>query len=140
MDRDVVTEKLESLRRCIKRIEDKRPESLELFVDDLDIQDIIVLNLTRAIQTCVDIGAHLIANSEAKPPATMGETFDILATVGVIDTATALKMKKAVGFRNLAVHGYGKINFSIVYSIITEQIEDFQQFARFITTALNDKE
>lgn len=137
MDRDVITEKLESLRRCIKRIEDKRPDSLEILNNDIDLQDIIVLNLTRAIQTCVDIGAHIIAGSEEKPPATMGETFDTLATMGIIDIASAERMRKAVGFRNIAVHGYDEIDFAIVYSIITKQIDDFQAFARFITVSLS---
>ena len=136
MDRNVVTEKLESLRRCLRRIEDKCPQNVDVLNNDIDLQDIIVLNLTRAIQTCVDIGSHIIAVSEEKPPATMGETFDILTTMGIIDTDTAIKMKKAVGFRNLAVHGYGKIDFAIVYAIITKQIDDFKRFARLIATTL----
>ncbi len=139
MDRDVITEKLESLRRCFKRIGNKCPENLETLNNDIDLQDIIVLNLTRAIQTCVDIGAHIIAGSEEKPPATMGETFDRLASMGIIDTETATRMRKSVGFRNIAVHGYDEIDFAIVYSIITKQMDDFQKFARFIAIALSDK-
>ncbi|MEE9303840.1 MAG: DUF86 domain-containing protein [Thiotrichaceae bacterium] len=139
MDRDVITEKLESLRRCIKRIEDKRPENLALLNSNIDLQDIIVLNLTRAIQTCVDIGAHIIAGSEENPPATMGETFDTLAAMGIIDSETSTRMRKAVGFRNIAVHGYDEIDFAIVYSIITKQMIDFQQFAKSITTTLTQK-
>ncbi len=45
MDRKVVAEKLESLRRCVERIEKKRPSSLEIMLNDIDTQDIIVLNL-----------------------------------------------------------------------------------------------
>jgi uncharacterized protein YutE (UPF0331/DUF86 family) len=33
---------------------------------------------------------------------------------------------KAVGFRNLAVHEYDKINWNIVYRIMTERITDFK--------------
>lgn len=50
MDRDVVLKKLESLRRCIKRIQDKTPQAYEELVDDYDLQDIITINLERAVQ------------------------------------------------------------------------------------------
>lgn len=50
MDQLILAEKLESLRRCITRIEDKKPSSVELLVQDPDRQDILVLNLTRAVQ------------------------------------------------------------------------------------------
>ncbi|MEE9343478.1 MAG: DUF86 domain-containing protein, partial [Gammaproteobacteria bacterium] len=55
----------------------------------------------------------------------MGEVFDTLCDLNIINQQTASNMKRAVGFRNIAVHGYNKIDFTIVYSIITEQIQDF---------------
>ena len=106
MDRQIVNEKLESLRRCIGRIESKKPETVELLLNDADLQDIIVLNLTRAVQLCVDIGVHIIASSDERPPTTMGSTFDILQSLNIIDSSLASSMKRAVGFRNIAVHGY----------------------------------
>ena len=71
MDEVIVREKLESLRRCILRVQDKTPPSPEGLADDLDVKDIVVLNLTRAIQLCVDIGNHLICGMDAAAPATM---------------------------------------------------------------------
>lgn len=43
MARDVLTEKLESLKRCVKRIEDRRAGSAEEQEGDLDRQDILAL-------------------------------------------------------------------------------------------------
>jgi len=42
---DVVRCKLESLCRCIGRIEAKRPETVKILKTDYDVQDIISLNL-----------------------------------------------------------------------------------------------
>ena len=61
MDRLVIDQKLESLRRYLRRIEEKRPPDAAVLKADADLQDIIAMNLTRAVQVCVDIGAHLIA-------------------------------------------------------------------------------
>ncbi len=61
MDHDIILRKLDSLARCVNRIEQKRPEKLEELVANIDLQDILSINLGRAIQVSVDIGAHLMA-------------------------------------------------------------------------------
>jgi len=59
VDRAVLSEKLESLRRCVARIETKRVASAGALARDVDAQDIVALNLTRAVQLCVDIAAGM---------------------------------------------------------------------------------
>ena len=132
MDKDVVLNKLESLRHCLQRVQDKTPASIDSLVEDYDLQDIIVLNLERAIQTCVDIGLHIISDLEVPIPETMAQTFDVLKKAECLDAATAERMVKAVGFRNTAVHAYQEIDWDIVYCIITEHLDDFRAFARQI--------
>lgn len=39
----------------------------------------MTLNLSRAVQLCVDIGAHIVSGLQVPPPDTMGQTFDLLA-------------------------------------------------------------
>lgn len=38
--------------------------------------------------------------------------------------------RKAVGFRNLAVHSYDSIDWALVLSIATEHLDDFKAFAK----------
>lgn len=97
MDREVVEQKLESLRRCLLRMEAKCPTEAATLVADLDLQDIVSLNLSRAVQISVDIGAHLIAGMEVPPPDTMGQTFDLLAQKGVLSNELAGSLKKSGG-------------------------------------------
>ncbi len=47
MDRRLIEEKLESLRRCVNRIEDRRAASAEALAGDPDVQDIVTLHLTH---------------------------------------------------------------------------------------------
>lgn len=130
MDREIVEQKLESLRRCLLRIETKCPSDADTLASDIDLQDIIALNLSRAVQISVDIGAHLIAGMEVPPPGTMGQTFDLLAQEGVLKNELAGCLKKAVGFRNIAVHNYESINWNIVHSIVKHHLADFSEFAK----------
>lgn len=129
---DVVRRKLESLRRCIGRIEQKRPEAVEILKTDYDIQDIISLNLERAIQLSVDIGSYLLAESDQTPPNTMGEIFSELAIAGFISEELAIKLRKAVGFRNISVHEYQNVDWDIVFSIINRNLDDFKDFMRAV--------
>ncbi len=133
MDRAVVDQKLESLRRCILRIESKATPTAEGLASDFDLQDIISLNLSRAVQLTVDIGAHLISELNLPAPDTMGQTFDLLERAGLIDAALAMRMRKAVGFRNIATHNYDQINWDIVHNIVKYHLDDFAAFARVIT-------
>ena len=137
MDREVIEQKLESLRRCVQRIRDKAPFDAEKLAQDYDLQDIISLNLSRAVQLCVDIGAHCLADRNVKAPDTMGETFDALTAEKLIDSDLAGKLKKAVGFRNIAVHNYEEIDWAIVYAITTSHLDDFKKFAQAISTTLD---
>lgn len=140
MDRQVVEQKLEALRRCIARVRQKTPTTAEALASDPDAQDVVTLNLTRAVQLCVDIGAHAIAGSDQPAPDTMGETFDVLADMELIAADLALRMKKAVGFRNIAIHNYEAIDWQITHLIASRHIEDFSAFAVAIVNYLEKHE
>lgn len=139
MDRDLVETKLESLRRCVDRIAGKTPASVDQLVQDPDVQDIIALNLQRAVQLSVDIASHLIAETDAVPPSTMAENFAILQKLQIINPALAERLMKAVGFRNIAVHTYQAINWNVVYQICTHHLEDFRQLAKAVNHHLRGK-
>lgn len=133
MDKEVISAKLESLRRCIRRIEDKTPETAEILLKDNDLQDIICINLERAVQISVDLASHIIAESDLPAAGSMGESFDKLLRLDLITAELAARMKKAVGFRNIAVHAYQEINWKIVYAIITSHLSDFVDYAKAIS-------
>ncbi len=128
----VVHEKLESLRRCLERIRQRRPETAQALKEDVDIQDILSVNLTRAVQLCVDIASHMLVTTNEPPPETMGQSFDRLASAGVIPQPVADRMKAAVGFRNIAIHSYQDIDWEIVFAIVTRHLDDFENFARAV--------
>ncbi|MFP4182016.1 MAG: type VII toxin-antitoxin system HepT family RNase toxin [Thiohalospira sp.] len=137
MDRRVVEQKLESLRYCIQRVAQRCPATPGELHQDADTQDILALNLSRAVQQCVDIGAHLLASLELQPPNTMGETFDRLTEANIIEEPLADRLKKAVGFRNIAVHNYERIDWEIVHSICSRHLDDFRNFARIVYDRLS---
>ena len=96
MDRSLVEAKLESLRRCVERIAAKTPLAADQLAQNPDLQDIIALNLQRAVQLSVDLASHLIAETDARPPSTMAENFKVLKSLQLINPALTERMTKAV--------------------------------------------
>lgn len=130
MDRAIVEDKLESLRRCLARVQARCPASLEALQQDVDAQDIISVNLTRAVQLAVDLATHLISGRDLPPPPTMGESFVQLAEAGLIPNELAQRLKAAVGFRNISVHTYRKMDWAVVHAICTKHLGDFEELSR----------
>ncbi len=128
----VLQRKLDSLHRCIQRVEEKCPASAEMLEHDPDLQDIVVLNLNRAVQLCVDMATHLLPSTGEPVPETMSEAFRKMARLHMLDADVAERLCKAVGFRNIAVHSYDTINWAIVHAIATRHRDDFRAFAKAV--------
>ena len=136
MDRLILAEKLESLRRCVARIEQRRVDTAETLAADVDAQDILALNLTRAVQLCVDAAVHVLADTEHPAPATMGEAFELVARERLISDDLATRLRAAVGFRNLAVHADHRIDWAIVHRLTYDGVEDLRAFAECLDRLL----
>ena len=136
MDSDVIAAKLESLRRCVERVRSRTPESAAELISDYDAQDIICLNLERAVQACVDIAAHILSDGECPMPESMAGTFDALERQGTLTRDLAERMRRAVGFRNISVHAYQALDWEIVFAIATGRLGDFVEFGRAVEAAL----
>lgn len=136
MDREVVEQKLESLRRCVQRVAAKCPADADTLAREVDLQDIVTLNLSRAVQMCVDVGAHMIASTETAAPSTMGQTFELLSQKGILPEALASRLQRAVGFRNIVIHNYEAIDWQVVHALARTHLDDFASFARAVVEYL----
>ena len=132
MDTGVIKTKLVSLQRCMERIRQKTPANAQQLAEDFDLQDILILNLQRAVQISIDIATSILADSPAVP-STMAEAFLLLHRQGVLSEAVARKLAKSVGLRNIAVHEYTSLDWNVVYAVAHTYIEDFAEFGREIS-------
>lgn len=127
VDRDVVFEKVGQIQKCLKRIVEKT-QGNEKLLEDIDIQDIFVLNLQRAIQTCIDLAAHVISDEGLGLPDDLRSNFILLEKAGIIDTTLSQALQKMVGFRNIAVHEYSLIDVAILKSILLSHLKELEFF------------
>ena len=132
MDLRVINQKLESLRNCISRLETKIPSTAEILSSDFDIQDIISVNIERAVQVSLDIAAHIGSEFDDIREFSAAGTFLDLAKHKVISEDLGRRLARTAGFRNLLVHRYASIDWTRVFVFITTDLGVFRDFAREI--------
>jgi uncharacterized protein YutE (UPF0331/DUF86 family) len=81
-----------------------------------------------AIEACVDVAQHICATEGWGPPADNGDSIRLLGEHGVCTPELARSMRQAVGFRNVLVHDYIRVNDDIVVGRL-KALGDLDDFA-----------
>ena len=136
LDRRVIEARLMKLEHCIHKLGRYRSLSSDHYLSDEDTQDIVERNFQLAVQVCMDIANYLIARLSLQVPEEEGNIFAILGKAGAIPEALGDEMRGMVGFRNILVHGYLKIDPSEVHRILTTRLGDLEHFAQSIADFL----
>ena len=102
-----------------------------------DIQHLLERRLHIAIEISIDIAAHLAESHRLPGRETAKSVFEILGKRKIISKNIAEKMQKAIGFRNILVHEYGKIDHSQIFRDYKEDLNDLHQFAREVVKFLD---
>jgi uncharacterized protein YutE (UPF0331/DUF86 family) len=122
---DVVLNKAAAIERAVARVREVHAGHDGHVLRDQTRQDSILLNLQRACETAIDLAMHLVRVHRLGVPQESRQAFDLLAEHGAIPRELAERMKKMVGFRNVAVHEYRAIDLEIVVKIIHHRLDDF---------------
>jgi uncharacterized protein YutE (UPF0331/DUF86 family) len=128
---DVILNKTEIIKRCIERVKeeyDGNPKNLENYTK----QDSITLNIQRACEAIIDLGMHIIAERSLGIPQASRDTFEILKDNKIITPEMCERLKAMIGFRNIAIHNYQKLNLKIIQAIIEKDLEDLLYFTDVI--------
>ena len=107
----------------------------EEFVADRRGRDLALFYLFLAIQECIDLAAHWVADEGWAPPDDAGSTFDVLADRGVIQRSVADGLRGATGLRNRIAHGYAMLDYRRVREESREGIRPLRAFLEAVATA-----
>lgn len=127
MVKDILYNKMSIIERCLIRIRevyDENPDNLK----DYTKQDSIVLNIQRAVEATIDIAMYLVSAKKLGIPQNSRDAFEVLGHHNLITNEMLQKLKAMIGFRNIAVHNYQKINLGILQKVIENHLEDFEEF------------
>ena len=126
---DVVLNKAAIIERCVARVRQEYAGDARRLRDDITRQDSIILNLQRACEAAIDLAMHVVRRRRLGVPQETREAFELRHAAGLLDDGLADRMVRMVGFRNVAVHDYRKLDIDIVERIVRDHLDEFLALA-----------
>lgn len=129
-DADIIMAKASTIKRCLNAIEqvNQTKNTMETWM----VEDLIVLNLQRAIQACLDLANHLIAANHWDLPKSASQSMEIIARNNVVPRDMLNSLRSMVGFRNIAVHNYTILEPEIIQSIVKNHLSDIESLVQSV--------
>lgn len=129
---EVLLAKAGTIQRCVQRAREEHAAAGANFEKDYTHQDAAILNVLRACDAAIDLANVVIREEQLGLPQSSSESFELLVRAGVIDLELGRLLCRMVGFRNVAVHEYRKLDLGIADSVIRERLDDLLLFSRLM--------
>ena len=98
------------------------------FVKDVKLRKAIEWSIVSAVGGSINLGRKVIAEKDLRIPENNREVFEILFEAGLISEDLLDKMKKSIGYRNMAIHRYSDLDPAITFGIMKERHFDLESF------------
>ena len=134
VDVNVISRKLAQLSLRIGKVRMHCPADPEDVAENSDEMDLVSFNLFLAVQACLDLATHLIAEESWEPAATAREALERLQERGVISPKTLGALRGAIGLRNVVAHGYSGVDPAQIHAAATTGLGDLERFAQEVST------
>lgn len=124
--------------RAAARLDDAQrllDSARKAFTGDAKSRDLTSFYLFLAIQECIDIAAHWIADAGWPPPDGSAASFDVLADRNVIERSLADGMRAATGLRNRIAHGYADVDHGRLYDEARDGVTTLRHFLAAVAEA-----
>ncbi len=131
----VIASKLDLMARYLGHLRAVVPATLAELEGNWERQKAIERALQVLVEIVVDIADRIIALSSGPPSATGAGSLERLEQLGVV--ANAERYRPMVRFRNLIVHRYEEVDLSILFGIITQHLDNFEEFGREVRSYLD---
>jgi uncharacterized protein YutE (UPF0331/DUF86 family) len=128
VDRVLLAARIAAVRDAVARVSAVLPSTPEAFAADRTAREVVLLNLFVALQECLALATHWLADDGMDVPPTYRDVFLRLGERAVVPAALAARLAAASGFRNLVAHRYGALDWARVYVFASERLDDLATF------------
>ena len=129
-----IEKKIKAVQDRLKRLEQLSGtlSSFDKYQASPDVKDIAERNIQVAIEGCLDIAKIVISSKELPEPKDNKGVFTVLAEAGILSDASLKFLVPMAGTRNVLVHGYDKVEDSVIYGVLKRHLDDFAVFLKEI--------
>lgn len=132
----VVNRKLQKLIGYLDELREMRGITLEDYLADFRHRRVVERLIQLIVDVAVDINTHAIVDAGKPPPADAYSSFIEAAKIGLFPLAFARKLAPSTGERNIIVHDYENIDDRVVFESVTEAVELYQQYVKYVSRHL----
>jgi uncharacterized protein YutE (UPF0331/DUF86 family) len=129
-------QKLEEYLSYLKQLKDEIKSEKE-FSDDFHLHGLAERYLQLSCQAIIDTLNLVIIEKGIKKPEEGHEIIYLLLNESIISQNLYSRLKGLVGFRNILVHEYDKIDHKRVYRYLMERLEDMDVFKQEILNLID---
>lgn len=135
LDRERILAKIDELDGYLKELKQITPASFDEY-KKIEKRRACERLLQVSIESVIDICAMIVIGLRLGLPAEENDLFEKLEQAGIITISTKEIIKRMKAFRNILVHEYGRIDDNIVYEVVHNRLNDFEDFKREILQAI----
>ena len=132
VDRDLVRRRRVALEQYLRELGEVTAVGREAYLADWKAQRATERSLHLAMEVCLDLAEHLIADHRLAAPETAAGAFDVLKEAKLVTPALADALSRMARFRNLLVHDYVRIDAGRVFDIATTDVADLRRFSDIV--------
>jgi uncharacterized protein YutE (UPF0331/DUF86 family) len=136
VDREIFSRRLEALHGHLERLRAFREVPEADFVPEPSQHHLAERYLHLAVEACLDLANHWIADQALPTPDANRDSFTTLETAGELPADLASRLRGWAGFRDILVHEYLAIDHAIAYRTIRDELEDLRRLASWAATRL----
>ena len=129
---DVILNKTAALERCIERVKEEYRLAGTDLSSNLSHQDALILNVLRACETAIDLAMHIARSERLGVPQSSRDGFALLETAGILPKDLSENLQRMVGFRNVVIHEYQKLDIEVLHHIVEKRLSDFQRYGAIL--------
>ena len=130
--------KLAEMNRYLEELEEMFPDE-DAYLDNLALRRACEKTIELAIESVLDIVALIVVEEKLGFPEGEDSLIKLLKDKKIITEKLAAILMEMKGFRNILVHRYGNINNELVYTFLSEELNDFNEFEKQIRNWLKAK-
>ena len=124
-----IIDKINEIEKYLEELTDVIPNNIDEYINDFKTRAACERYFEKIVEAFVDLTFLIAKDKDFEIPEDDKKVFDILGKEGIITNELAEKLKDAKGMRNIIAHEYGKVDDSIMFESITEQLEnDVKEF------------
>ncbi|MGI6611752.1 MAG: type VII toxin-antitoxin system HepT family RNase toxin [Limnochordia bacterium] len=138
-DRGVIERRLTYLIDAVQVLREYRGMTLDELAASPKVYWAVQHGLQLCVQSVLDVASHCVASLGGPVPDRYRDNISALAPLGILPKAFAERMAPMAGFRNILVHEYTAVDLREVHRVLTEQLDDFVEFAQHVNAYLEQQ-